>query len=101
MLELPRAARSRRGPTREAPEAWWAADRARGHDGANGVWGGKLMWGHVDDLVARARELPGLAGADLDDGPATRCSTISELIFVTRPDKVAQAVSLWRAVQTQ
>ena len=23
----------------------------------NGVWGGKLMWGHVDDLVARAREL--------------------------------------------
>ena len=43
-----------------------AADRREG-SGDNGVWGGKLMWGHVGDLLARARELPGLAGADLDE----------------------------------
>ncbi len=87
------------GPSREAPDAWWARIVREG-TGANGVWGGKLMWGHVDDLVARARELPELADADLEvvlhellDDP--------ELIFVTRSDKVAQAVSLWRAIQTQ
>ena len=25
------------------------------------------MWGHVEDFVSRARELPGLADADLGD----------------------------------
>lgn len=86
-------------PSREPPEAWWARILAAGRSD-NGVWGGKLMWGHTEDLVARARELPGLGGADLDvvlrellDDP--------RLVFVTRRDKVAQAVSLWRAVQAQ
>ncbi len=87
------------GPSGEAPDVWRARIVREG-SGANGVWGGKLMWGHVDDLVARARELPALADADLRtvlhellDDP--------ELISVTRSDKVAQAVSLWRAIQTQ
>lgn len=86
-------------PDREAPEAWWARIVREG-TGANGVWGGKLMWGHVDDLVARARELPGLAGAHLED-VLHELLDDPELILVTRSDKVAQAVSLWRAVQTQ
>ena len=86
-------------PDREAPGAWWARVRAEGET-ANGVWGGKLMWGHVDELLARARRLDGLAGADL---AAVLRALLGEvrLIFVTRADKVAQAVSLWRAVQTQ
>jgi LPS sulfotransferase NodH len=83
----------------ETAEDWWARILAEGSTG-NGVWGGKLMWGHTEDFVARARQLPGLSDADLDavlrgllDDP--------ELVLVTRRDKAAQAVSLWRAVQTQ
>ena len=67
--------------------------------GENGVWGGKVMWGHVEDLVSRARGLPGLAAADLSTSYALLNDP--QLIFVTRRDKVAQAVSLWRALQTQ
>ena len=83
----------------EAPEDWWARILAEGSTD-NGVWGGKIMWGHTDDFVARARELPGLAGADLD---AVLAELLGEpqVVFVSRRDKAAQAVSLWRAVQTQ
>ncbi|MBV9802189.1 MAG: hypothetical protein JO130_03330 [Solirubrobacterales bacterium] len=86
-------------PSNEPPEAWRTRIRSEGL-GGNRVWGGKLMWGHTEDLIARARALPGLAGADLErvlhvllDDP--------QLVFVTRRDKAAQAVSLWRALQTQ
>ena len=90
------------GPTRERAGRLVGAHPAPTGRRRNGVWGGKLMWGHVDDLVARARELPGLAGADLGRDRCARCSaTTCRLVYVTRPDKVAQAVSLWRAVQTQ
>jgi LPS sulfotransferase NodH len=90
----------RRGsPDVEAPEAWSARIVAEGLT-PNGVWGGKLMWGHVDDVLARARRLDGLAGADLGDVLGALLGEVRP-IFVTRPDKVAQAVSLWRAVQTQ
>ena len=83
----------------EAAEDWWARILAEGSTD-NGVWGGKIMWGHTDDFVARARELPGLAGADLD---AVLAELLGEpqVVFVSRRDKAAQAVSLWRAVQTQ
>lgn len=56
----------------------------------NGVFGAKLMWGHLDDLLAR------LAPDSLQDrlGPLRH-------VHVTREGKVAQAVSLWRAVQTR
>jgi LPS sulfotransferase NodH len=91
-------------PPRPDPEpsaAWWARILAAGTT-PNGVWGGKLMWGHVDDLLARTGELDAVPpSADLD---ATLTALLGEdlrLVFVTRPDKVAQAVSLWRAVQTQ
>jgi LPS sulfotransferase NodH len=67
---------------------------------ANGVWAGKLMWGHVEEFLGRARELPGLAGADLWNALDSLLDDPA-LIFVTRRDKVYQAVSLWRAVQTQ
>jgi trehalose 2-sulfotransferase len=86
-------------PSTEAPERWWARIVAEGTT-ANGVWGGKLMWGHVEDFLSRARELPGLADADLAEVLASLLND-PQLIFVTREDKVAQAVSLWRALQTQ
>ncbi len=84
---------------REDAGAWWERVLAEGTT-ANGVWGGKLMWGHVDDLLARARRLDGLGDADLAGVLRALLGEV-RLIFVTREDKVAQAVSLWRAVQTQ
>ena len=84
----------------ETPETWWRRILADGTT-PNGVWGGKLMWGHVDDLLARARELPGLGGADLGSVVDALLGPDVALVHVTRPDKVEQAVSLWRAVQTQ
>jgi len=83
----------------ETAADWWARILARGST-SNGVWGGKIMWGHTDDFVARACELPGLADADLD-AVLRELLDDPELVFVTRRDKAAQAVSLWRAVQTQ
>jgi trehalose 2-sulfotransferase len=63
----------------------------------NGVFGAKLMWGYFGDLLARLGTTP--------DGPAVERLTERfgpiRWIHVTRADKVAQAVSLWRAVQTR
>jgi trehalose 2-sulfotransferase len=63
----------------------------------NGVFGAKLMWGYFGDLLARLGTTP--------DGPALERLTERfgpiRWIHVTRADKVAQAVSLWRAVQTR
>jgi LPS sulfotransferase NodH len=63
----------------------------------NGVFGSKLMWSYFDDLLARLDTTPsGAALAALAGrfGPP-------RFVHVTRRDKVAQAVSLWRAVQTR
>ena len=83
----------------ETPDEWWERIRAAGTT-ANGVWAGTLMWGHVEDLVARASVLLG----DPEIGLGTALDRLLgdvDLVFVTRPDKVEQAVSLWRAVQTE
>jgi LPS sulfotransferase NodH len=63
----------------------------------NGVFAAKLMWGYFGDLLARLGTSP--------DGPAVRALAARfgrlDWIHVTRRDTVAQAVSLWRAVQTR
>jgi trehalose 2-sulfotransferase len=60
----------------------------------NGVFGAKLMWAHLVDLAGRTcRPSPARAAADLFGEP--RC------LWVRREDPVRQAVSLWRAMQTQ
>jgi LPS sulfotransferase NodH len=61
---------------------------------ANGVFGAKLMWTHLLDLAERLGR-PADAALFSDRLPAPR------YVHVTRDDKVAQAVSLWRAVQTR
>jgi LPS sulfotransferase NodH len=95
-----RLAPLRRAPERpEAPEAWRQRITGQGLTD-NGVWGGKVMWGHVADLVQRCRALPGLADADLRQALGALLGR-PRLVFVTREDKVSQAVSLWRAIQTQ
>jgi LPS sulfotransferase NodH len=88
-------------PDPEPPADWWARIRREGAT-ANGVWGGKLMWGHVPELLARARGLPEVGqDAQLDDVLDMLLGDDLRLLYVTREDKIAQAVSLWRAVQTQ
>lgn len=66
----------------------------------NGVFGAKLMWNQLPELAALAGTLPEYAGLQwiellehLFDGP--------RFIWVSRRDKVRQAVSLWKAVQTR
>ena len=86
-------------PDGEPPEAWRARILRAGAT-LNGVWAGKLMWGHVGDLLARLRALGGLADGDLAIALRELLGDV-RFVLVTREDKVAQAVSLWRAVQTQ
>src|SRR3954454_55059 len=56
----------------------------------DGVFGAKVMWAHLEDLWPR------LGGRALEDVlPRLR------FVRVARADRVAQAVSLWIAIQTQ
>jgi LPS sulfotransferase NodH len=66
----------------------------------NGVFGAKLMWSQIPELHALAGALPEFGGLEpfallerLFGGP--------RYIRVRRRDKVRQAVSLWRALQTR
>jgi LPS sulfotransferase NodH len=66
----------------------------------NGVFGTKVMWGYMADLQERLAELPELA-------PLREAERLTALlgdvrwVHVHREDHVAQAVSMWRAVQTR
>jgi LPS sulfotransferase NodH len=66
----------------------------------NGTFGTKVMWGYMPDLQERLAELPGFGS--LDD-TARLAGLLGDVryIHVSREDRVAQAVSLWRAVQTR
>ena len=64
----------------------------------NGVFGAKLMWNQLPELQALVGGLPELAGL----APAELLERLfggPRYIWVTREDKVRQAVSLWRALQ--
>ena len=79
-------------------EGWFEYAIQRGTS-RNGVFGAKMMWNYFDDFRDRIRELPGLEGVAFTDAldlifPKLR------IVFVRRRDKVAQAVSLWKAIQT-
>lgn len=66
----------------------------------NGVFGTKMMWGHLPELQALAGELPEYSGLELRD-LLTKLFDEPRYVWVTRADKVRQAVSLWRALQTR
>ena len=63
--------------------------------GPNGVFGAKIMWGHLDEAAR-------LAGADGVDAfiRLLVCDVESRFVWVRRFDTARQAVSLWRAIQT-
>jgi LPS sulfotransferase NodH len=66
----------------------------------NGVFGAKLMWGYLGDFAQLLRGIEGMAGRALPD-LLERAFPGLRYIQITREDKVRQAVSLWKAVQTQ
>ncbi|HYB31164.1 MAG TPA: Stf0 family sulfotransferase [Solirubrobacteraceae bacterium] len=66
----------------------------------NGVFGVKLMWNQLPDLEQHATALPefaGLAGSELLE----RLLRHPSYVWMRRGDKVRQAISLWRALQTR
>ncbi|HEX8102580.1 MAG TPA: Stf0 family sulfotransferase [Solirubrobacteraceae bacterium] len=64
----------------------------------NGVFGAKMMWGYFGDFLDQLGSTP-----EAPDACAVLERALGDMsyVHVTRRDKVAQAVSLWRAVQTQ
>src|SRR3954451_787381 len=75
----------------------WAIERGTT---PNGVFGAKLMWGYLGDFADLLRGIDGMAGLRV---PVLLDRAFPGLryIQITREDKIRQAVSLWRAVQTQ
>jgi trehalose 2-sulfotransferase len=66
----------------------------------NGVFGAKLMWGYLGDFAELLRGIDGMAGLTVPE-LLTRAFPDVHYVRITRQDKIRQAVSLWRAVQTQ
>ncbi|MFF4877648.1 Stf0 family sulfotransferase [Micromonospora sp. NPDC000668] len=65
----------------------------------NGVFGAKLMWGTLDEVVDKlARVYPDLAGNDI--ALLNKAFGRTRFVFVRRDDVLAQAVSWLRAEQT-
>jgi trehalose 2-sulfotransferase len=66
----------------------------------NGVFAAKLMRSHLGELCALASDIPGLP---TDDPERLFVALLGRVcwVWVTRADKVRQAVSLWRALQTR
>jgi trehalose 2-sulfotransferase len=66
----------------------------------NGVFATKLMWNQLPDLEQHATalaEFAGLAGSELLE----RLFGHPRYVWMRRRDKVRQAISLWRALQTR
>lgn len=87
-------------PDTATPVAWREHIRSSGRT-PNGVWGGKLMWNQTPLLRQRAAALPDRSGTSLRAAIRDVVGSEPVYIHVHRPDVVSQAVSFWRAVQTQ
>jgi LPS sulfotransferase NodH len=66
----------------------------------NGVFGAKLMWGYLGDFAELLRGIDGMTERPLPELLA-RAFPGLRYIQITRQNKIRQAVSLWKAVQTQ
>jgi trehalose 2-sulfotransferase len=65
----------------------------------NGVFGAKLMWGHFGEFVSLLRNIPAYRDVPLAELMPTVFPDLT-FVRVVRANKVRQAVSLWKAVQT-
>jgi trehalose 2-sulfotransferase len=66
----------------------------------NGVFGAKLMWGYLGDFATLLRGIDGMSGRPVPELLAAAFPNL-HYVQITRQDKIRQAVSLWKAVQTQ
>ena len=66
----------------------------------NGVFGAKLMWGYFRDFESLIRNIPEYRDVALADLLPTVFPNL-RYVRVVRASKVRQAVSLWKAIQTQ
>jgi LPS sulfotransferase NodH len=66
---------------------------------ANGIFGAKLMWGYFGDFVSLLRNVPAYREVPLAELLPTVFPDLT-FVRVVRANKVRQAVSLWKAVQT-
>ena len=67
----------------------------------NGVLGTKIMWAYFRDFVRLARRTPGLEGVWPCEVPASVLPNLRRFVWIRRDDTTRQAVSLWKALQTQ
>ena len=65
----------------------------------NGVFGAKLMWGYFGDFVTLLRNVEEYRDVPLADLLPTAFANLT-FVRVVRANKLRQAVSLWKAVQT-
>jgi trehalose 2-sulfotransferase len=66
----------------------------------NGVFGAKLMWGYLGDFAQLLRGIDHMGGRPLPE-LLGRAFPGLRYVQITRQNKTRQAVSLWKAVQTQ
>jgi LPS sulfotransferase NodH len=67
----------------------------------NGVLGTKIMWAYFRDFVRLARRTQGLEGMRPCEVPAAVLPNLRRFVWIHRRDTTRQAVSLWKALQTQ
>jgi LPS sulfotransferase NodH len=65
----------------------------------NGIFGAKLMWGYFGDFVSLLRNVPAYRDVPLAELLPAVFPDLT-LVRIVRANKVRQAVSLWKAVQT-
>ncbi len=65
----------------------------------NGVFAAKLMWGYFGDFVSLLRNIPAYGDLPLSELLPAVLPDVT-FVRVVRANKIRQAVSLWKAVQT-
>lgn len=65
----------------------------------NGVFGTKIMWGQLENFERSLRALPECRATPIPHLFSDKFPNL-HYIYIYRRDKVQQAVSLWRAIQT-
>jgi trehalose 2-sulfotransferase len=78
----------------------WIAWILRRGTTPNGVFGGKLIWQFYEDLVDRLRTIEGQEKLSVSDVLSTTFPNLRYL-WTTRRDKVRQAISYLKALQTR
>lgn len=68
--------------------------------GPNGVFGVKIMWNYFDIVIDNMRTIPGYRGLEPSELLKAAFPNL-RYIHITRSDRVRQAVSLAKAMQTQ